>query len=122
MHPDEEPVEPTVSGRILERFRVEDRVDSVMAARASQETTLEVVLARQLARLPNGDAVLQAMAFEFDSRIRYRIPKAKPGSERTDLESQLLATSARFFERVARRRARLLRAAEDAAGSGESTS
>ena len=112
MHPEEEPIEPTISGRILERFCMEDRMDSVLAARPPQETTLEVVLAQQLARLPNGEAVLQAIAFEFDSRIRYRLPKGEPGSGRTDLESQLLATSARFFQRVAMRRAKMLRAGE----------
>ena len=72
-------------------------------------------IARQLAKLPNGSAVLEAMATECTSRIRYRLSPTRQDAvgAGVDLEAQVLAHAVRFFERVGRRHAELLRAPPD---------
>lgn len=121
MHAATKPVAPTISEGILDRLFTESRIHGVLAARSSSEMKLEFALARQLAALPNGEAVLHAMAVEFESRIRYRMPQLRPGyqSGGETLETRLLASCARFFERVRRRRAELLQVDRATGGSGK---
>lgn len=121
IHAATKPVAPTISEGILDRLFTESRIHGVLAARSSSEMKLEFALARQLAALPNGEAVLHAMAVEFESRIRYRMPQLRPGyqSGGETLETRLLASCARFFERVRRRRAELLQVDRATGGSGK---
>ena len=91
---------------------------NVLAARPRAGASLENELARQLARMANGEAVLQAMATEYQVRIRYRMPHTpRKGKEEAELHAQLLAAAAQFFERVENRRAALASARDSPATS-----